>query len=221
MTLHLIFDLDGTLVDSSSICCTILMSMLRERQSDHAIDFDDARQYMSRGGEQMVSALLGSACGDPKAELAEFRSRYSKTMTPVSALFPYVDTGLKALHASGYSLSICSNKPQALCEQVLTDTGLAPLFSEVVGGGNGFRPKPDTDLLDEVLRRLDIEPGNSIYIGDSELDYQVAQAVGMPFFFMTYGYAVEKWVPEDSLTFDTFEALTGSLLGVAQRDNAA
>lgn len=218
---HLIFDLDGTLVDSSAICCNILTSMLGDRGSDHSIDGEYARQFMSHGGQQMVAALLGPACGDPEAELADFRARYSETPTPVSSLFPDVASGLNALHAQGFRLSICSNKPQHLCEKVLADTGLTPLFDEVVGGQEGFRPKPAQDLLDEVLRRIDATPEECLFIGDSELDHQIALTGKIPFLFLTYGYAKRNWLPEECEVFDSFADLTGSILRSERRTIAA
>lgn len=221
MKRHLIFDLDGTLVDSSAICCGILTAMLRDRDSDHCIDGDHARQFMSHGGQQMVAALLGPACGDPEAELAEFRARYTRTPTPTSALFPEVAAGLNALHAAGFALSICSNKPQHLCDQVLADVGLSGLFTEVVGQQGGLRAKPAPDLLDEVLRRIGAAPKHCLFIGDSELDHETALARRIPFLFVTYGYAARNWLPDDSAIFDSFAALTGNILRGTPRNIAA
>lgn len=218
MIRHLIFDMDGTLVDSSAICVDILTGMLADRGSNHVIDPVAARYYMSHGGAQMVAALLSDACGDPEAELAEFRSRYQRTTTPLDALFPGVLDGLSRLHDAGFTLSICSNKPQNLCEQVLDDTGLAPLFSAVVGGQPGLRPKPERDLLDATVEVLGAKPADCLYIGDSELDHQVAQAMRIPFVFMSYGYAAADWQPDDCDRYDCFarmsEAVAVSLSSV-------
>jgi len=208
---HLIFDLDGTLVDSCGICVDILGAMLDDRGSDHRIDPLQARPFMSQGGQTMVAGLLGPATVDPAADLVEFRHRYAATKTPLTALFPGVADGLRSLHAMGFSLSICSNKPQNLCDQVLRDTGLTDLFSVVVGGQDGLRPKPQTDLLDHVLVQLGVPAWQCIYIGDSELDHHVALALDMPFKFLTYGYAAHGWQPDDSECFDCFTTLTDML----------
>jgi phosphoglycolate phosphatase len=212
MTTHLIFDLDGTLVDSSSTCCDILSEMLAERGSARAIDRVAAREYMSCGGQQMVAALLGDCCGDVQAELTEFRQRYAAMQTPVSALFPGVAEGLSALRESGFDLSICSNKPQNLCEKVMLDTGLAPLFSEIVGGAPDLRPKPAPDLLDEVVRRLAVGREHCLFIGDSELDHDVARSGGIAFLFVTYGYAAKAWAPEVGVSYDRFADLAEAVV---------
>ncbi|WP_196221716.1 HAD family hydrolase [Sphingobium sp. CAP-1] len=139
---YVIFDLDGTLVDSCGICVSILSAMIADRGSDHAIDPVGARQYMSQGGRDMVAALLGPACVDPDADLLDFRARYARHVTPADSLFPGVAECLKRLHDMGLKLAICSNKPQMLCDKVLADTGLAPYFRVVVGGRPACCPSP-------------------------------------------------------------------------------
>jgi phosphoglycolate phosphatase len=208
----LIFDLDGTLVDSCGICVSILSEMLAERGAQHTIDPVAARPWMSHGGQKMVAALLGPACGDPALEIAEFRERYAVRHTPQTALFDHVATGLRQLAAAGHTLAICSNKPQNLVEKTLADTGLAPLFASVVGGSVFRKPKPAPDLLDAVLDDLRVAPADCIFVGDSELDHQVAQARGMPFLFVSYGYADAAYTPDSAHSHACFGALTTAIL---------
>lgn len=216
---YLIFDLDGTLVDSCAVCVKILREMLIDRGSSHHIDPEFARPYMSRGGQAMVEALLGPACVAPAEDLAEFRSRYAMLQTPQSALFPGVAKSLRNLHAMGFTMAICSNKPQILCEQVLRDTGLAGLFDVVIGGQAELRPKPAPDLLDRTIALLGATASDCVYIGDSELDHEVAAVRGLPFMFLTYGYATNSWRPRDSECFECFPSLHDALVHRAR--NAA
>jgi phosphoglycolate phosphatase len=208
-----IFDLDGTLVDSCDTCIAILTEMLDERGSDHTIDPAVARPFMSRGGVDMISALLGRFCGDPETELADFRSRYQDRVTPNSALFAGVEDSLAKLRDSGFLLAICSNKPQNLCEKVLRDTGIAYLFHTIVGRRPDLPPKPAPHLLTEVLSQLEAEPQNCIFVGDSEIDHLTALSAGIPFLFMTYGYAEEGWWPDDCEIYASFPAMTARIIG--------
>ncbi|HEV7287944.1 HAD-IA family hydrolase [Sphingomonas sp.] len=208
----IIFDLDGTLVDSCGVCVTILQGMLRDRGVDRAICHEFARPLMSRGGEMMVAALLGDACRDPAADLIEFRSRYHDWLTPADSLYDGVAAGLSSLRARGFTLAICSNKPLPLCEKVLNDTGIADRFVAVVGGAAGLTPKPAPDLLDAVLARLDVDADQCLYVGDSELDHAVADRAGIPFYFLTHGYAEAGWSPPTGAVFDHFTALVGELV---------
>lgn len=212
VTRHIIFDLDGTLVDSNATCVEILSSMLVERGSCHVIDPAMARIHMSRGGLDMVRALLGDACGDPHAELLEFRARYQRHETLADTLYPGVVDALLRLAASGYSFSICSNKPQPLCEKVLSDTRLASHFAVVIGGQAGLRPKPAPDLLDAVIARLDCDVAACVFVGDSELDHSVAANAGIPFHFMTHGYAEPGWQASDCGVHHSFAELADTLL---------
>lgn len=218
MIRQLIFDLDGTLVDSCTVCVEILSGMLEDRGSEHSIDLVAARPWMSVGGAAMVAALLGPACEDPQRDIDEFRSRYRQTMTPPNALFAGVAEGLAQFHDAGFTLSICSNKPQDLCDQVLRDTGIAGMFRSVVGLRPGFRPKPELDLLHETLRALRCTPAECLFIGDSEIDHEVADRAGIPFVFMSYGYAIPEYKPELSFSFDCFRVMTHT---VAQQATAA
>lgn len=207
----IIFDLDGTLVDSCGVCTSILQGMVNERGFDFAIDPVHARAFMSRGGEAMVAELLGAAGTDPAADLVEFRTIYAATDTRVECLFDGVAEGLRSLHAHGFKLAICTNKPQGLSEKVLADTGIAPYFCAVVGSGPGLRPKPASDLLDLVMTQLGTTAERCCYVGDSELDHAVAHAAGMPFHYLTYGYACPDWEPSDCFVYDDFRALTQAL----------
>jgi phosphoglycolate phosphatase len=204
---QVIFDLDGTLVDSCTVCVQILGDMLVDRGSDHSIDPVTARPWMSLGGAAMVSALLGPACVDPDKDILEFRARYRETPTPPAALFAGVAEGLAHFRDAGYSLSICSNKPQELCEQVLRDTGIADLFGTVVGLRTGLRAKPEMDLLHTTLKSLRASPSDCVYVGDSEIDHEVADKAGMPFVFMSYGYAKPEYRCEGE-SFDCFRTMS-------------
>lgn len=207
MIRQVIFDLDGTLVDSCTVCVQILGDMLVDRGSDHSIDPVAARPWMSLGGAAMVSALLGPACVDPDKDIMEFRARYRETATPPEALFTGVAEGLAHFRDAGYSLSICSNKPQELCDQVLRDTGIADMFGTVVGLRTGLRAKPEMDLLHVTLDSLRASTSECLYIGDSEIDHEVAQKAGMPFVFMSYGYARPEYRC-DGESFECFRTMS-------------
>jgi phosphoglycolate phosphatase len=221
MIRQLIFDLDGTLVDSYTICVQILSAMLEDRNSEHRIDPVSARPWMSVGGPGMVTALLGPACRDPERDIEEFRARYRETTTPPEALFTGVVEGLAHCQDAGFTLSICSNKPQNLCDQVLEETGIAGMFNAVVGSRPGLRTKPELDLLNETMSALRCLPSECLFIGDSEIDHQVADKAGIPFIFMSYGYAVPEYRNDEGESFDCFRTMSRSVVGRAMPARAA
>lgn len=185
---HLIFDLDGTLVDSVGITVAIINQMLADQGHAPSACPKIARAHVSAGGEGMIKAVMGDACDDPAAAIAEFRRIHAETPTPPGSLFPGVAEGLQHLATAGFTLSICSNKPQNLCEKVLADLGVADHFALVVGSRPGFARKPAPDLLQLTLDHLRATPDECLFIGDSELDLHAAGHFGMAFMLVEWGY---------------------------------
>lgn len=188
MPRHIIFDLDGTLVDSVGITVAIINQMFASRGIDETACPIITRAHVSAGGEAMIAAVMGAHCTDPKADIAEFRRIHAETPTPPDTLFPLVANQLAALDETGFTLSICSNKPQNLCEKVLADLGIAEYFREIVGSRDGLRKKPHPDLLQTLLGRLNATPDDCIFVGDSKLDLQAARHFGMRFVLVEWGY---------------------------------
>jgi phosphoglycolate phosphatase len=199
-----IFDLDGTLLDSVPLCADIINGMLVERGSSTLVSQDDARRYASLGGTSLVAALLGDFGDDPERDVAAFRERYRALPTPRDSLFPGVRHGLDKLHAQGCLLAICSNKPQSLCEKVIDDLGLAPLFEVIVGARPTLPLKPHPASVDLVLRELRADRDDGCYVGDSELDYAAARAASIRCVMVTYGYAIGDQAFEDAFLAEDF-----------------
>jgi phosphoglycolate phosphatase len=177
---------------------------MRDRGSTVRISNAQTRPYISVGGSQMMSCLLAEACGDPENEIREFRARYLATPTPHTSLFPGVREGLDDLHRRGVRLTICSAKPQNLCEKVLGDLGVDHLFSAIVGRRPDAPCKPDPAHLDMVLELVGGERSKSCYIGDSEVDHELADRAQVPFVLMTYGYATTLPETGDMHRLDSF-----------------
>ncbi len=193
---HVVFDLDGTLVDTLGICMQVANEMLIYRGHAPSVTPAEARKTISIGGATMIAAFLGSAGRDPEADIREFRSRYTDSPTPPDSLFPGVRAGLDELAAAGYRLSICSSKPQLLCEKVLEELGIGQRFAAVVGGDAVKHPKPHPEHFDHILRLAGGSRGQSVYVGDSEVDLALAHNVGVPTVLAAYGYGNFPSIPE-------------------------
>lgn len=211
MVRHVVLDLDGTLVNSHAQIIAVIDEMLAARGATERVDPVGSRQHMSAGGGHLVSTLLGRRGGDPADDLADFRRRYAAGPTSAESLYPGVRKGLTALAGRGLTLSLCSNKPQTLCEAVLGDVGLADLFAVVIGGQPGLRPKPAPDMLAAVLARLGARADECLYVGDSEVDHATAEALGVPFMFVSYGYAAPDWTPAEARRFETFADVVAAI----------
>jgi phosphoglycolate phosphatase len=113
---------------------------------------------------------------------------------------------------AGLRLSICSNKPQDLCEAVLLQTGIWHFFEVVVGGAPGRNPKPALDMLVLLEQKIGASGHNSVFVGDSDIDHKAALAANMRFMFVTYGYAESGWKPTGSECFSSFSDLASTLV---------
>jgi phosphoglycolate phosphatase len=182
-----LFDLDGTLIDSAVAIGTALNHMRRARDRTD-IGIDKVRNWVSLGAKELVANAIGTDTLTDDVE--EFRRIY-RAMTPDPAdLFPNVLTTLGKLKGDGYLLGICTNKPEDLARAIADGTGLGALTYALVGSREGMPPKPDPAPLLETLRLLNVSANDAVYVGDSEVDAETAQALNMPFIFVTFGYAI-------------------------------
>jgi len=188
MTGHAVFDLDGALIDSVPLFTTILNAMLADRGLDRRVDEASVRPHASAGGRAMASALMGGSEAEVDGDLAEFRRRYAALPTPQDCLYPGVQEGLERLRSRGVRLALWSSKTQALCEKVMKELGLAPLFDAIVGTSAQVPLKPNPTGLNLALSRAGGTRSRSCFIGDSEADYECGRAAGVPIIMLTYGY---------------------------------
>ena len=211
---HIVFDLDGTLVDSALHCAGILNDMLAERGAERRIDRAETVPHMSYGGAHLVTTLLGEQCVDAEMDLTDFRRRYASLPTPSACVFPGVIDGIATLADQGFVLAICSNKPQALCDKIVDELGLRFAFASIVGGRADLAAKPDRAMLDLNLSEMGATPETAILVGDSEVDQAIAAAVGVPFWLVDYGYAAACWTPVADARFERFGDVVAAITEV-------
>lgn len=182
---HLVFDLDGTLIDSAVQCVAIINAMRRDRGcATDDVAAADWRTAVGHGAV-LVADHLREWARDPDADVAEFRARYAVMPTSRDQVFAGAQSVLAGFLATGAQLSVCSAKPQRLCEQVLADTGLDRFFAIVVGHVEGHPCKPDPRHIETVLRQSD-GPRRACYIGDMDVDRRTADAAGIAFVLMNH-----------------------------------
>jgi phosphoglycolate phosphatase len=188
----IIFDLDGTLIDSAVLTGQIIDDMLAARGIDAVADRELVRTMDAVGGEAMISAVMGSHSRNPQADLEEFRGRFRMLPIPPTLPFPLVPETLDQLASRGVSLAICSNKPQELCEKILSELGIANLFAAIIGSAPGRPRKPDPASALSALTILGSEPERAIFCGDSHIDLATAQASGLDACLVSWGYGTTE-----------------------------
>ena len=202
------FDLDGTLIDSAPDLHGVANEVLAE-EGAAPLSLAEARQFVGRGAANFV-AQMRAARGIPESAqdrlLAEYLRRYEGAVSR-TVLYPGVLEALEALQAAGWTLSLCTNKPERPTVAVLRHFDLARFFDAAVGGDTLATRKPDPAPLLEAYARTGT-PGPRVFVGDSEIDAETAKRAGVPFLLFTEGY---RKSPVEALPhagrFDTFAAL--------------
>jgi phosphoglycolate phosphatase len=218
-----VFDLDGTLVDTAPDLAAHLNEMLAELGRP-GLDLGEIRPMIGDGARALLQRGLDVSGGLPRgadldALFLEFVTRYTARPVRYGAVYDGVLDVLDSLRSVGARLGVCTNKAQAPSDAVLAELGLAPYFPVVIGGDTLTVRKPDPGHLRAVLERLGSVPERSVMIGDSETDLLTARAMGMPCVLVSFGYTRTPAADlgADRL-IDRFDELHGALAALgAQR----
>jgi phosphoglycolate phosphatase len=187
----LIFDLDGTLVDSVPDLTISLNEVLREH-GYLPLSQAEVKPMIGDGVAMLVQrgfAARGGSVAEAEAAMPRYTAIYEANATNTSRPYPGVVETLAELRLKGYRTAVCSNKPQRACEIMLAELGIAGLFDGVAGGDRFAVRKPNPGHLLSLIQALGADPSRAAMIGDSENDAASGLAAGLPLFLMSYGYA--------------------------------
>jgi len=189
----ILFDLDGTLVDSVPDLAFSVNAML-EKLGNATVEEDTVRHWVGNGAERLVKrALTGEMEAEPDAELFErayplFLDFYSDHVMVDSRLFPRVDQGLRLLRAAGYPMGCITNKPERFTTPLLAALGIDRYFSIQVSGDTLPYKKPDPRPLRYAAEFFKVPAEYMLMVGDSRNDVQAARAAGAQIVSVPYGY---------------------------------
>ena len=183
----IVYDLDGTLVDSANVVAGILNEM-RVKLGKKPLTKEDFYPWLSLGGEDLVGNGLGISQNIVSSYLTEFRARYLKLTTPNDCVYDGVFESLDYLKKANFFIALCTNKPRPLAEKVLVDSGLNYYFAFIVAGGDLPDKKPHPSNLISCQNYFGVSAEETVLVGDSKVDQQLANNLNVPFIFYPHGY---------------------------------
>lgn len=219
--MNIVFDLDGTLIDSAPDLMVAANKMLA-REGKEPLDLATITSFIGNGLPKLVERVM-RARSIPESEFPrlsdEVSAFYKAAPADESRPMPGVVALLDKLKADGHKLGICTNKPEEPARLILALMGLEKYFDVVVGGDALPEKKPHPAPLWHAFDALG--QGARLYVGDSEVDAEVALAAGVPFAIYAHGYREQaiEGLPHD-YRFDHFEEL-GPIIDTLARSKAS
>ncbi len=186
-----VFDLDGTLADTSGDLLAAANACFRALGEGDVLRPDTDAGTALRGGKAMLTLGLTRLGRMDQALVEQYYpmllEAYGSAIDHHTVMYPGAMQAVAELTAMGYGVGICTNKPEALAEKLMTSLGVRGAFGALVGADTLPVRKPDPEPLFETARRLGGNPSNTVLIGDSVTDRETARSAGVPSVLVTFG----------------------------------
>lgn len=187
-----VFDLDGTLADTAADLLASANACFRALGHHDLLDMDRDAGTALKGGRAMLRVGFERVGidwteGDVDGQYPLLLDYYGQKIAVHTTLYPGAEEAVRALRAEGYATAICTNKPEALAETLMTMLGVRDLFDALVGADTLPTRKPDAAPYLEAVRRAGGDPARSVLIGDTMTDRLTGTAAGVPVVLVTFG----------------------------------
>ncbi|MEM6478572.1 MAG: HAD-IA family hydrolase [Pseudomonadota bacterium] len=208
-----IFDLDGTLADTSGDLLEAANACFREAGLGDLLGAHDAGTAL-RGGMAMLrlgfSRVEGFGEADVAAQYPRLIEHYARALDIHTRLYPGAMAAVEELVARGFSVAICTNKPERLAQELLVRLGVRGAFGALIGADTLATRKPDPAPYFEAVRRIGGAPERSMLVGDSMTDEKTARAAGVPSVSVSFSPdAASRAEMSPDAWLDTYDALPG------------
>lgn len=183
----IIFDLDGTLVDSCRDLATSV-NLMRHHYGLPPLPVATITTYVGNGVRMLVTRALEGTGIDIDEALRIQIPIYKAHLLVETVPYPGVELGLRLLKQRGHLLAVATNKPAEACELILRHLGLMDLFVSVLAGGSFPVLKPAPDMILSIMAAAGAKAENTWMVGDNHTDLEAARRAGARSIFLTYGY---------------------------------
>jgi phosphoglycolate phosphatase len=212
----IIFDLDGTLIDSAPDIHAAVNKTLAET-GDGELPLEMIRGFIGNGVQVLMERVIEAQglAPDRQDDMVEtFLRYYEADPATLTTLYPGVQDAIEQFRDEGWAMGVCTNKPEKPSRDILKAFGIDHYFGSVVGGDSTDAKKPDPKPLLTVIEQLGAK--SAVYVGDSEIDAECAKKAGIRFALFTEGYRrceVDD-MPQDA-RFDDFDVLVAIVARLA------
>ena len=211
----IVFDLDGTLIDSKRDLANAVNALLVECGAE-ALPEEDVGRMVGDGAATLVArAFEARRLARPADALARFLAIYDAHLTDHTRPYEGIPAALAAL-APRATLAVLTNKPLGATQTILRRLELSPFFDpQLVVGGDGPLPrKPDPAGLEMIMRRGAADPAETVLVGDSPIDFRTARAAGTAICVARYGFGYAGFSVDDATRADVIVDAPGQLAGL-------
>lgn len=182
---YLVFDLDGTLIDTLTGITEALNVTLNELHFGLSYNKETVKTFIGRGAKRLFD--LGTKGDKNPADFNLFLKNYEKYQY-ISEPFDGVKETLKELNSMGIKVIVYSNKPNEILQKLMSNKLGDIEFLYLQGQDKNYPPKPDVTLLKKILDKFNLDPKNGMYVGDSVVDIFTANNIKMKSIILSYGY---------------------------------
>lgn len=210
----LIFDLDGTLIDSK-LDLAHAVNATRAHMGMTPLDFERIYSYVGNGAPVLVRRALGEQATEAETEeaLEFFLEYYREHALDFTKLYPGVKESLGRLFAAGKKMAVLTNKPVRMSRAIVDGLGVGEYFFRVYGGNSFDFKKPNPIGVDTLMREAGMDRERTLMVGDSAVDVNTAIAAGVRSCGVTYGFQPETLEnPKPDLLVDRMEELVDWVL---------
>ncbi|MGD0618008.1 MAG: HAD hydrolase-like protein [Bryobacteraceae bacterium] len=209
-----IFDLDGTLIDSKADLAHAVNAM-RGHMGLGALEFDVIYSYVGNGAPVLVRRAMGTEASEEEVQraLEYFLAWYSDHKLDNTCLYPGVREALDRLRTAGVAMAVLTNKPVRISRAIVEGLGVGGHFFRVYGGNSFPEKKPSAVGIDTLIEESGAERAQTVVVGDSSVDVRTARNARVPVYGVTYGFAPESFETDPpDLLFDSMPALADYVL---------